>query len=189
MVEAAAMAEKPLLDDSGITSIDLGLCTLEFNYHYLLVILGRASDNMKSETISSSKRMLYLLQHLVSDSEEVYNGIVWQLVCCPFTPFLALFGELLASTGATTEEDEEALSAMKELPLFLKKMSLRNSLAARLQGIAVVFVQHAESVVRSALGRRRWDAPSSHRLAELIMHDRSAVRPRYTADSVASRSV
>jgi hypothetical protein len=104
---------------------------------------------MKAETIQSAKEMLHLLRDLVSDSEEVYNGIVWQLVCCPFTPFLALFGEILANKGAKQEADWQALAAMKELPAFLKKMGVRNSLAAKLEHIAVVIVRHAESVVDS----------------------------------------
>jgi len=102
---------------------------------------------MKAETTESAKEMLHLLRHLVSDSEEVYNGIVWQLVCCPFTPFLTLFGEILANKGPKLDADRQALAAMQELPVFLKKMGLRNTLAGKLERIAVVIVQHAESVV------------------------------------------
>lgn len=102
---------------------------------------------MKAETIQSAKEMLRLLKDLVSDSEEVYNGIVWQLVCCPFTPFLALFGEILATKGPKQEADWQALAAMQELPAFLKKMGVRNSLAAKLEHVAVVILRHAESVV------------------------------------------
>jgi hypothetical protein len=138
-----------LLDTKGIASVQLGLRTLEFNRHYLLVTLGRASSDMKVETTESAKQMLYLLKDLVSDSEEVYNGIVWQLVCCPFTPFLSLFGDLLANKGSKHDADWQALAAMKELPGFLKKMGLRNTLAAKLERIAEVIVQHAESVVNA----------------------------------------
>jgi hypothetical protein len=102
---------------------------------------------MEIETTQSAKEMLHLLDYLVSDSEEVYNGIVWQLVCCPFTPFLTLFGEILANKGAKHDADRQALAAMQKLPLFLKRMGLRNTLAAKLERIAVVIVQHAESVV------------------------------------------
>ena len=84
---------------------------------------------------------------MVSDSEEPYNGIVWQLLCCPFTPFLALFGEILSSGKGESEENEDALAAMEQLPLYLGMMSSRNSLAAKLERIAAVFVQHARSVV------------------------------------------
>lgn len=149
LLEAAITAEEALLDAKGIASVKLGLRTLEFNRHYLLVTLGRASSDMRAETMQSAKEMLYLLRDLVSDSEEVYNGIVWQLVCCPFTPFLALFGEILANKGPTQDTDRQALEAMKELPTFLKKTGLRNTLAAKLERIAVVIVQHAESVVHT----------------------------------------
>lgn len=107
---------------------------------------------MKSETIYCSKEMLYLLKNLVSDSEEVYNGIVWQLVCCPFTPFLALFGDLLANREASHADRLEALAAMRELPFFLKKMGLRNSLARKLEAVAATIVQHADSVVNASSG-------------------------------------
>lgn len=149
LLDAATTAEEALLDAKGIASVKLGLRTLEFNRHYLLVTLGRASSDMKAETTQSAKEMLYLLRDLVSDSEEVYNGIVWQLVCCPFTPFLTLFGEILANKGLRQDADRQALEAMQELPTFLKKMSLRNTLAAKLERIAVVIVQHAESVVHT----------------------------------------
>lgn len=149
MIDAAAMAEEPLLDAKGVASVKLGLRTLEFNRNYLLVILGRASSGMKVETTQSAHEMLHLLKDLVSDSEEVFNGIVWQLVCCPFTPFLFLFGEILANKESNEESDANALAAMKELPDFLKKMGVRNTLAAKLERIAVVIVQHAEMVVQS----------------------------------------
>jgi hypothetical protein len=152
LLEAAATAEEALLDAKGKISVQLGLSTLEFNRHYLLVTIGRASIDMKAETIQSAKEMLHLLPNLVSDSEEVYNGIVWQLVCCPFTPFLALFGEILANKGPRQEADRQALAAMQELPTFLKVMGVRNSLAAKLEHIAVVIVRHTESVLNTPQG-------------------------------------
>ena len=102
---------------------------------------------MKTQCIDSSKRMLHLLEDMVSDSEEPYNGIVWQLLCGPFTPFLTLFGEILSNGKGESEENEESLAAMEQLPVFLGKMSLRNSLAAKLERVAVVLVQHARSAI------------------------------------------
>lgn len=71
-----------------------------------------------------------------------------QLICRPFTPFLILFGEILASGIDDSQEKELSLNAMERLPIFLKKMALRNSLAAKLERVAVTFVQHARSLVR-----------------------------------------
>lgn len=178
------MAEEPLLDAKGAASVKLGIRTLEFNRHYLLVILGRASSDMNSETTQSANEMLYLLQDLVSDSEEVYNGIVWQLVCCPFTPFLFLFGEILANKEADQESSTSALRAMQELPTFLKKMGVRNTLAAKLERIAVVILQHAESVVQTRYRtyrprlRPRMDTKTDHRFD--IDHDFSTATGPFT---------
>lgn len=147
------MAEKALLDHKSLASVNLGLRTLEFNRRYLLVLLDRSCGKLEPETITHAKEMLYLLKYLVSDSEEVYNGIVWQLVCCPFTPFLTLFGEILNKKNAIQGGDMEALAAMRNLPVFLEEMGRRNTLAARLTDVARIFVKHAESLVHSSQGR------------------------------------
>ena len=98
------------------------------------------------QCIDSSKRMLRLLEYMVSDFEEMYTGIAWQLLCNTFTPFLELFGEIVSN--GKSEESQDALAAMEQLPVYLRKMSQRNSLAAKLERIAVVFVQHAKSVMQ-----------------------------------------
>lgn len=102
---------------------------------------------MRTQCIDSSKQMLRLLEYMVSDFEELYIGIVWQLLCGPFTPFLELFGEIVSNGKGGSEENQDALAAMEQLPVYLRKMSSRNSLAAKLERIAVVFVQHAKSVM------------------------------------------
>lgn len=147
ILEAAALAEKPFLDANSATSIDRDLCSVSFHYEYLFILLARSSTGMRARRIESSKRMLHLLGSMASDSEEPYNGMVWHLLCGPFTPFLDLFGELLSNGKGDIEENKEALAAMEQLPVFLDKMSSRNSLAAKLERIAMVLVQHARSVI------------------------------------------
>lgn len=98
--------------------------------------------------------MLHLLESMVSDSEEPYNGVVWQLLCGPFTPFLTLFGEILSNGQRASEGNKEALTAMEQLPTFLNKMSVRNSLAGKLERTAVVLVEHARSVIFPHEGTR-----------------------------------
>lgn len=91
--------------------------------------------------------MLHLLQHMASESKEPYHPIIWQLICCPFTPLLILFCNILSSGKRNSEGNKEALAAMEQLPGYLKEISLRNSFAASLEGIAKIFVQHARSVI------------------------------------------
>lgn len=150
ILSAAAMTEKPFLDADACRSVDLGLYMLDFNHSYLAILLCRHSnqtERMRRYCIS----MLNLLPHLVSDSEEVFNGIVWQILCCPFTPFLALFGEILSHSKNVDQQpplDTRAvLDALNQLPPFLKAMGERNSLARKLESVAVVLVKHATSIV------------------------------------------
>ena len=128
-------------------SIDLGIRTMDSGYHLLQVLLYRARSRMRTQCLDASIRMLELLEVMVSDSEEPYNGIIWQLMCSPFTPFLILFGEILANGSIEAAEKERFLAAMERFPDFLAKMSLRSSLATKLERVAVVFVEHARSVI------------------------------------------
>jgi hypothetical protein len=156
LLQASAIAEKPLLDAAGARSLDLGLTTVDFNHQYLILMLSRRAPwphPMRCQSIESSIKMLNLLQHLVSDSEEVYNGIIWQLVCCPFTAFLTLFNEIMlqgrdSHRGIGLEKKAEILAAMERLPDFLTEMAVHNSLARKLQGVAATILEHA----RLALG-------------------------------------
>lgn len=91
--------------------------------------------------------MLHLLQYLAPERKEPYYPIIWQLVCCPFTPLLILFCDILSSGKSKLEENKEALAAMERLPSYLKDLSSRHSLAVSLEGIAKVFVEHARSMI------------------------------------------
>lgn len=91
--------------------------------------------------------MLHLLQNMVLESKQPYHPIIWQLICCPFTPFLILFCDILSNGKRNSEGNKEALAAMEQLPGYLREIGLRSSFAAGLEGIAKTFVQHAKSVV------------------------------------------
>lgn len=73
---------------------------------------------MKTESIDASKQMLHLLENMVSDSEEPYNGLVWLLLCGPFTPLLTLFGEVINNKQGGSTQNKDAMAAMEQLPIF-----------------------------------------------------------------------
>ncbi|OQO11643.1 hypothetical protein B0A48_03370 [Cryoendolithus antarcticus] len=147
ILRAAAVAEGPLLDAKGVGSLELGVLTTDFYHHHLLILLARNSGNMKSESVSSSIKMLQVLPALVSDSEEVYNGIIWMMVCSPFTAFLTLFGEVVSASRTESTDHGAAIEAMEILPVFLNAMGVRNSLAAKLENVATVLLAHAKKAV------------------------------------------
>nr|OQO15540.1 hypothetical protein B0A51_15262 [Rachicladosporium sp. CCFEE 5018] len=146
VLRAAVLAEGPLLDAKGIASLEL----------------ARNSANMKSESISSSIKMLQILPALVSDSEEVYNGIIWMMVCSPFTAFLTLFGEVVSGSSIQSADHTVAIEAMEILPVFLNRMGIRNSLAAKLENVATVLLAH----VKKVLSEREDANPSGESLIE-----------------------
>lgn len=76
--------------------------------------------------------------------------MIWQLVCCPFTPMLILFRSILSRQKRGSKGNWEALAAMEQLPNYLKEMGPRNSLASALKKIAKIFVQHARSIVHDS---------------------------------------
>ena len=143
---------------------------MEFHYLYFTVLLTRRNHqhlhhrqtedhdhDEDDDCIEASRRSLSLLDTLVSDSRDVYNGIVWQLLFEPFTPFFALLDhirvlaharERIRSSSSTDnakkQEDEaatvakmkESVDAMECLRTFLDKMTTRHPLAEKLRGVA-----------------------------------------------------
>lgn len=122
VLDAAALAEKPFLDTGGANSVDLGLRNVSFTYHYLFILLTRYSSERRAQCIESSKRTLHLLDKMISDTEESYNGVVWQIICGSSTPFLTLFGEMISNAKGGTQENKDTLAAMEQLPTYLSKM-------------------------------------------------------------------
>jgi hypothetical protein len=58
-------------------SIRLGLNFLHFQYHLLMVCLTHTVKTSESICLASARVCLNMLDTLVSNANEVYNGIVW----------------------------------------------------------------------------------------------------------------
>lgn len=147
ILEAAALSEKPFCDAKNAKSIDVALRTMDFHFLYLALLLAHSSRDMQRQCLDASQRMLHLLQHMSPECKEPYHPMVWQLVCCPFTPFLILFRDIVCDAGCSHEEKRNALDAMEQLPGYLKAMGSRVTLAARLEGVAGILAQQARSII------------------------------------------
>lgn len=79
ILEAAASAEKPFLDAKNAASLDLGIRTVTFSYYHFQVLLAKSSSEKGKQCVDFSRKMLHILDDMVSDSEEPFNGIVWQV--------------------------------------------------------------------------------------------------------------
>jgi len=138
------VAEQPFLDEEEQTSMRLGIQYQQFQYYYYTVLLIRSRPALQEACISSAQQALFSLEDLVSDSSEVYNGVIWVLLYCPFTPFFILFGQII-STGSNSSS-RQSLKAMESMSSFLQQMESRHPQAAKLRTIAVTFVQYAQQI-------------------------------------------
>lgn len=124
-------------------SIELGIKFISFQYHYHCCVLLRSQRKWRQECLESSRAALSLLDGLVSDANEVYNGVIWALLYCPFTPFFVLFGDVLAK--GKPDSKKHSLEAMERFPEFLRKMAPRHPQAARLHKISASLLDTAKS--------------------------------------------
>ncbi|THC98759.1 hypothetical protein EYZ11_001738 [Aspergillus tanneri] len=152
VLEAAALAEKPLLTASGTASVDLGLQTLHFHYYSLLVLLTVSYRQLRTQSTYPSQQMLGLLPGLgamLPGLKEPYTCLLWQRLHCPLAAFGILWGEIVIKGRAHFEQSEQSLEAIEHLPAFLGKLRSRNPLATKLESITERMVQHAKSILYS----------------------------------------
>ncbi|EXJ80875.1 hypothetical protein A1O3_07162 [Capronia epimyces CBS 606.96] len=152
VLEAAALAEKPLLGANGVDSVDLGLQMLCFHYSSLVVLLKVSSRSLRAQCIDPSQQMLRLLPRLGDmgpSLKEPYTCILWQPLQCPLTAFGTLWGEIVTKGKTQLEQNKQFLADIEHVPAFMGKLSSRNPLAAKLANITERFVQQARSILYS----------------------------------------
>ena len=109
------------------------------------MLLTRKRSQWKDQCLHSSREALFLLDGLVSDSGDVYNGVVWQLLYCPFTPFFVLFGAILSRDSPISKQ--LSFEAMQCLPRFMEKMKSRHPQASKLYHISCSLTEEASTAL------------------------------------------
>lgn len=151
-MEAASLAEKPLLTASGVEGVNTGLQVLRFHHLNLIVLLTASSQQTWVQCLDFSQEMLELLPLITVATDEVtdrYLGLLWQRLHCPLTAFGFLWGKLVVRQVADAQKRKRYLEAIEHVPLFLSKSQYRNPVIAKLQSITERFVQHATTVLAS----------------------------------------
>ncbi|KAJ5827562.1 Transcription factor [Penicillium robsamsonii] len=141
---------------SQIREMTLGISTMKFQYLHSLVLLLGGDDSSSVLRLSCAREAISTLSSMVSNWSSVYNGVVWQLLYCPFTPFFVIFGNIIRSESAqvpTIEQDLNFLSAtVNYFAAMRSQMRLLATVCSRLQHTASVFLQIAQMhVSRCAL--------------------------------------
>lgn len=152
MLEATALAEKPLLDAAGVATVDAGLDLLHFHYYFLLVLLTVSSREMRTQSAAPAQQMLAMLPKIgdrISDFKEPYVSLIWQAVHYPMAAFGTLWGEVVTKRKSQLEKSKKSLQAIGHLPPFLRRLSSRNPLIPQLESIVGRIVEHAGTILYS----------------------------------------
>ncbi|OAL18340.1 hypothetical protein AYO22_10756 [Fonsecaea multimorphosa] len=143
--------------DPARVSIRIGFSFLSYQYHHLIVCLTRGDKDCRETCLGSARAAILLLKGLVAHSEEVFNGIVWQQLYCPFTPFFVLFGEVI--TNPTAKTSVEDLQLLRQTVLYFLEFQKYHASAVKLEKVAETFTKIAEAYVRHIF--RKQSAPTS----------------------------
>ncbi|CAI7583720.1 unnamed protein product [Penicillium glandicola] len=133
---------------SQIREMTLGISTMEFQYLHSLILLLEGDDSSSILRLSSAREAISILSSMVSNWSSVYNGVVWQLLYCPFTPFFVIFGNIVNNDSARTpmiEQDLKLLSATVDYFAAMRsQMRLLATVCSKLQHTTSVFLRLAQ---------------------------------------------
>ncbi|ESZ91147.1 hypothetical protein SBOR_8481 [Sclerotinia borealis F-4128] len=139
-------------ESSEIQSIEIGINFLIFQYHHSVVYLTRSSKQNHELCLFSARVAIKMLEKLVQNSNEVFNGILWQLLYYPFMPYFVLFCNIIADPHSP--KCFEDLQLLRKVVYFFLRMHTQHRSARKLEQIAETFTRLAESFVRGSIHRK-----------------------------------
>ncbi|PTB63096.1 hypothetical protein BBK36DRAFT_1162396 [Trichoderma citrinoviride] len=123
---------------------------MRFQYLHILILLLRKAPDSKDRRVQAARDAIMLLPDLVSNSSHVYNGLVWQLLYYPFTPFFTLFGHIMENPSApTTQQDLDLLTTTATYFSSMKQFGSLPAVSSKLEKTALVFCDLARFVTFS----------------------------------------
>ncbi|PYI11756.1 hypothetical protein BO78DRAFT_413565 [Aspergillus sclerotiicarbonarius CBS 121057] len=125
----------------------LGINSLTFQYLHIRVLLLKG-DEFSALRLSSAREAISLLPTMVSNWSSVYNGVIWQLLYFPFTPFFVIFENIIHHRGPSTATIQQDLSLLSSTVTYFADMRsqvrLLATVCSRLQSAAGAFLQLAQ---------------------------------------------
>ncbi|KAL9083367.1 MAG: hypothetical protein Q9159_005817 [Coniocarpon cinnabarinum] len=122
--------------------IHLGVSYLFFQGYHTKVL--EAYHTNPHATLSAALSALAILPRLSASEQSVFNGVAWQLLYQPFTPFFVVFTECLSSRSLMH------LEHLHHLPTFLEHMREHSEVALQLKRVADAFLNLATRAVNTS---------------------------------------
>ncbi|KAL7918398.1 fungal-specific transcription factor domain-containing protein [Trichoderma austrokoningii] len=131
----------------------IGVRAMRFQYLHILILLLRKDKNNKELRIQAARDATTLLPGLVSNSTHVYNGLVWQLLYYPFTPFFTIFGHVINHPSSpTANQDLELLNQTAAYFNSMKQLGSLSEASSKLERTALVFYNLARFITSKEHG-------------------------------------
>ncbi|KAL7908242.1 hypothetical protein GGI35DRAFT_469961 [Trichoderma velutinum] len=130
-----------------IQEMTIGVRAMRFQYLHILILILRKDPSSRERRVQAARDAIMLLPDLVSNSIHVYNGLVWQLLYYPFTPFFTLFGHIMDYPSApSTPQDLELLQKTATYFNSMKQFGSLPAVSSKLEKTALVFCNLANFV-------------------------------------------
>ncbi|KAE8414804.1 fungal-specific transcription factor domain-containing protein [Aspergillus pseudocaelatus] len=178
-----------------LKEMGLGINSIKFHYLHILIILLKGDESNSTLRLSSARDAISLLSSIISNWSSIYNGVVWQLLYYPFTPFFVIFENIVHHTCWTPaiEHDLQLLSTTVTYYAKMRsQMRLLATVCARLQHVAATFLHLAQTHVRQhAFAQTPHNmviSTGSHSISQSGDYDRSAYNSRVMDDLASRRS-
>ncbi|KAL6855638.1 fungal-specific transcription factor domain-containing protein [Trichoderma novae-zelandiae] len=140
----------------------IGVRAMRFQYLHILILLLRKAPDSKDRRVQAARDAIILLPDLVSNSSHVYNGLVWQLLYYPFTPFFTLFGHIMDHPSApSTQQDLDLLTTTATYFNSMKQFGSLPVVSSKLEKTARVFCNLASFVTSGEHGIEDAQDPQS----------------------------
>ncbi|GAD95021.1 hypothetical protein NECHADRAFT_34178 [Paecilomyces variotii No. 5] len=136
-----------------LREMNLGVHGIKFGYLHTLVVLLKGDLSCSDLRLASAREAISLLPSMVSNWKSVYNGIVWQLLYYPFTPFFVVFENIVHNGSLSRSMIEHDLGLLATTVSYFVSMRtqlrLLVTICSRLERVASVFLQLAQHHVRT----------------------------------------
>ncbi|KAF3760244.1 hypothetical protein M406DRAFT_334922 [Cryphonectria parasitica EP155] len=141
VLEAAALAEKPLLSATEAASLDHDLQALQFRYYSLSNFLTAVNRGSRAHSFQSARHVLELLPSLGrtlshDHRRKPYACPLWMYARGLIPAFSSLWVEVIVKGRTEPRQAEASLAALEHVPAFLGRLPGQNTLLAELEAVS-----------------------------------------------------
>ncbi|KAH8885855.1 hypothetical protein GQ53DRAFT_876698 [Thozetella sp. PMI_491] len=145
-------SERAWASTAQLREMSLGIASMKFQYLHVLILLLKGDRACPGRRLESAREALSLLPSMVSNWSSVYNGVIWQLLYYPFTPYFVVFENIVRSHNSLASALEQDLGLLSTTASYFTSMRSQlcelAAVCSRLEHVATVFLQLARQHIK-----------------------------------------